>query len=107
ALFVPHLKKCKTARWDEYAVDIMPSDSDKAKGIMAALDYLNLEVSQCMALGDALNDIEMLSFAGVSVAMGNARPEAKAIADYITSDIDSDGWAKAMLHYGLISSIKN
>ncbi len=107
SLFVPHLKKCKTARWDEFAVDIMPSDSDKSKGIMAALDHLNLEVEQCMAIGDANNDLEMLSFAGVSVAMGNGLPQVKAIADFITSDIDEDGWAKAMLKYGLISSIKH
>lgn len=38
SLFLPHLKNCKTARWDTYAVDIMPKDSDKAKGIMAVLD---------------------------------------------------------------------
>ena len=60
-----------------------------------------------MAIGDANNDLEMLSFAGVSVAMGNGLPQVKAIADFITSDIDEDGWAKAMLKYGLISSIKH
>ena len=34
SLFLPHLKECKSARWDEYAVDIMLKDSDKAKGIL-------------------------------------------------------------------------
>jgi Cof subfamily protein (haloacid dehalogenase superfamily) len=102
SLFLPHLKDCKAARWDEYAVDIMPKDSDKAKGIMAVLEYYGWKQEDAMSLGDALNDIEMLLFTGVSVAMGNGVPEAKAVADYVTDDIDKDGWAKAMKHYGLI-----
>lgn len=106
SLFVPHLKKCKTARWDEYAVDVMPSDSDKSKGIMAALEHLGYDVQECLCIGDANNDIEMLSFAGTSVAMGNGLSEVKAISDYITADIDNDGWAKAMYHYKLIDKIR-
>lgn len=105
SLFVPSLKGCKTARWDEYAVDIMPQDSDKAKGILAVLEYMGIGVENAMALGDALNDIEMLNFVGTSVAMGNARSEAKANADYITADIDDDGWAKALHHFGVIDKV--
>jgi Cof subfamily protein (haloacid dehalogenase superfamily) len=104
-LFLPHLKDCKAARWDEYAVDIMPKDSDKAKGILAALEYYGWKQENAMSLGDANNDIEMLLFTGTSVAMGNALPDVKAIADYVTADIDEEGWAKAMLHYGLIDKI--
>jgi hydroxymethylpyrimidine pyrophosphatase-like HAD family hydrolase len=43
-----------------------------------------------------------LLFTGTSVAMGNGLPEVKAIADYVTTDIDEDGWRNAMVHYGLI-----
>jgi Cof subfamily protein (haloacid dehalogenase superfamily) len=101
-LFLPHLKDCKAARWDEFAVDIMPKDSDKAKGIMAVLEYYGWKQENALSLGDNNNDLEMLLFTGQSVAMGNAIPEVKAIADYVTDDIDSDGWAKAIKHYGLI-----
>lgn len=55
-----------------------------------------------MSLGDGNNDIDMLLFTGVSVAVGGALPDVKAVADYVTDDIDNDGWAKAMKHYGLI-----
>lgn len=102
SLFLPHLKECKSARWDEYAVDIMLKDSDKAKGILAVLEYYGYNPDNAMSLGDNPNDIEMLQFTGTSVAMGNAVREVKAVADYITSDIDADGWAKAMRHYKLI-----
>ncbi len=102
SLFLPHLKNCKSARWDEYAVDIMLKDSDKAKGILAVLQYYNLKPENAMSLGDNPNDIEMLQFTGVSVAMGNAVKEVKEVADYVTDDIDKDGWANAMKHYKLI-----
>jgi Cof subfamily protein (haloacid dehalogenase superfamily) len=102
SLFLPHLKNCKAARWDEYAVDIMPNDSDKAKGIMAVLEYYGWGPSNAMSIGDGNNDIDMLLFTGASVAVGKALPDVKAVADYVTDDIDEDGWAKAMRHYGLI-----
>jgi hydroxymethylpyrimidine pyrophosphatase-like HAD family hydrolase len=102
SLFLPHLHNCKSARWDEYAVDIMPEDSDKAKGILAVLDYYGYKPENAMSLGDNPNDVEMLNFTGISVAMGNGVAEAKAVADYVTDDIDEDGWANAMKHFGLI-----
>lgn len=102
SLFLPHLRNCKSARWDEYAVDIMPKDSDKAKGIMAVLERYGWTPDQALSIGDAANDIEMLQFTGISVAMGNANDECKKYADYVTEDIDEDGWAEAMRHFGLI-----
>ncbi len=102
SLFLPHLINCKSSRWDEYAVDIMPSDSDKAKGIMAALEYYGWSAENAMSLGDHNNDLDMLHFTGISVAMGNGLDEVKKAADFVTDDIDNDGWAKAMKHFGLI-----
>jgi len=102
SLFLPHLKLCKSARWDTYAVDIMPKDSDKAKGILAVLEHFGWKPENVMALGDAPNDMEMLEFAGMSVAMGNGKEEVKQVADYVTATVDEDGWAKAVKHFGLI-----
>lgn len=102
SLFLPHLRNCKSARWDEFAVDIMPEDSDKAKGVLAVLDYFKWNTDNILCIGDALNDIEMLQFAGTSVAMGNAKSEVKAIADYVSDNCEDDGWAKAMKHFNLI-----
>ena len=103
SLFLPHLQDCKSARWDEYAVDIMPKDSDKAKGILSVLEYYGYEPKNVCVLGDALNDIEMMQCAGISIAMGGANEQTKKAADYVTDDIDDDGWAKGLAHFGLIS----
>ena len=46
-----------------------------------------------MAIGDDVNDIEMIENAGFGVAMGNAFDEVKAVADYVTADRDEDGAA--------------
>ena len=46
-----------------------------------------------MAFGDGMNDLEMLAWAGVGVAMANASDEAKAAADRVTADNDHDGVA--------------
>ena len=50
-----------------------------------------------MAFGDGDNDVKMLEIVGVSVAMGNGNENVKAVADYITADIDDDGIEKALL----------
>ena len=102
SLFLPHLQNCKSARWDEYAVDIMLQDSDKYKGIQSVLDYYGLKPENAMALGDGNNDREMLSSCGIGVAMGNGTDIAKESADYITDDIDENGWYNAMKHFHLI-----
>ena len=103
-LIEPHLKGCKTARWDDYAVDIMLNDSDKSKGIQSVLEYYGYNSEDVMVLGDGANDVEMLQCAGISVAMGNGSIKAKRAASFITDDIDDDGWAKAMVKVGLIDS---
>lgn len=103
-LIAPQLKGCKTARWDDYAVDIMLKDSDKSKGVASVLDYFGYKPEEAMSLGDAANDCEMLHFTGLSVAMGGGTPKAKAAATFVTADIDEDGWAKAMVAAGLIDS---
>ena len=66
------------------------------------LAHLGLTREQCIAFGDGGNDVTMLEYAGIGVAMGNACEEAKATADYVTDDIMKDGLAKALEHFGLI-----
>lgn len=79
--------------WNVEAVNIKTS-----KGI--ALKYLcdiyNINSNEVIAFGDNLNDVEMLSFAGFGVAVENAVPELKAMADYITLSCEEDGVAYAI-----------
>ncbi len=106
SLFLPHLKDCKTARWDEYAVYIMPKDCDKSKGAQAVMKHYNWSLNDALCIGDDYNDIEMISNAGIGIAMGNASKEVQSKAKFVTDPIDEDGFAKAMLHFGLIDKIK-
>lgn len=52
-----------------------------------------------MTLGDQLNDESMIKMAGLGIAMENAVPEIKALADYITASNNDDGVAKAIYHF--------
>ena len=55
-----------------------------------------------MAFGDGGNDMAMLRFAGIGVAMGNANDEVKAVADYVTDGVDHDGVMNALRHFGIL-----
>lgn len=59
-------------------------------------EALSVSAEQTVAVGDGLNDIPMLEFAGLGIAMGNASSEVKAIADEVVGDNDSDGVATAI-----------
>ena len=62
----------------------------------------NIPLDETYAIGDSVNDLEMLESVGHGIAMGNSMPPAKEIAEYVTSDISDDGVKNALKHYGLI-----
>lgn len=62
----------------------------KATGMQKVLDYYGIDRSHCVAMGDSANDLDMLRYAGIAVAMGNSSDEVKDICDIITCD-DVDG----------------
>lgn len=101
-LLEPIAGDCVMTRWSVGGVDIIAKGGGKITGIKRYLAENGLEPGEIIAFGDGENDIEMLQFAGIGVAMGNADPEVKQAADYITSDIDEDGIANALKHFGLI-----
>lgn len=90
-----------TAWWDR-AVDIIPVNGGKGKGIEAILEYYGIDRSESMAFGDGGNDIEMLQTVGTGVAMGNALDNVKAIADEICGTSAEDGIYHYCLENGLI-----
>ncbi|UOP04411.1 Cof-type HAD-IIB family hydrolase [Conchiformibius kuhniae] len=95
----------KTVRWYEYGVDILDEHGSKARGIAAALDALGLTMADAMAFGDGANDVEMLQAVGFGVAMGNAAPALKRIADYTAPPIDEDGIYRALCDLGVIEPV--
>ena len=52
-----------------------------------------------IAIGDGYNDLSMIKFAGLGIAMGNAQEPVKKAADYITLSNEEDGVAEALEHY--------
>lgn len=95
-------KGCKLARWSEGGVDIISDQGGKVEGIKKVLDYFNISQNEIMAFGDAENDIDMIAFAKIGVAMGNGTNNVKKIADFVTTHIDDDGIEKALQHYSII-----
>jgi hydroxymethylpyrimidine pyrophosphatase-like HAD family hydrolase len=75
---------------------------NKASGMRVLGDYLNCTSEDMIAFGDGANDIDMLEYAGIGVAMGNASDIAKASADMVTERIDADGIYLALKKIGLI-----
>ncbi|QQK80670.1 Cof-type HAD-IIB family hydrolase [Salicibibacter cibi] len=90
-------------RWHEFSVDVLPVAGSKAKGLQKAADILHVDRKDTFAFGDALNDIEMLEFAGTGVAMGNGMREAKEAADFTTTAAHDDGIANGLKKLGLLT----
>ncbi len=85
-------------------------DATKAHALRAVADALGITPSEVAAFGDDAIDLEMLHFAGLGVAMGNAVAEAKAAADAVTLSNEEDGVAhylEWLLAAGLIGCVAN
>lgn len=72
---------------------------DKAKALDSVLPSLGIGREELIAFGDGLNDLSMLQYAGIGVAMANAVPQLKDAADEVTLSHDADGIAAALLKY--------
>lgn len=72
-------------RSEEYFLEIMPKGIDKAQSLARLLDILGLKKEQMIACGDGYNDLTMIKYAGLGVAMENAVLPVRNAADYITA----------------------
>ncbi|WP_053219818.1 Cof-type HAD-IIB family hydrolase [Virgibacillus senegalensis] len=89
-------------RWHEYSCDVLPGGGSKAVGVNKLIEASGLNIEDAYAFGDGLNDIEMIKHVGTGVAMGNAVPELKAVADHVIGEVDDAGLAKGMAQLGLL-----
>lgn len=74
----------------------------KATGIEKILKHLHMNQADTIAFGDSYNDLEMLDYAAVGVAMGNAPEDVKKAADMVTDDVNEDGLYKGFVKLELI-----
>ena len=82
--------------------EIIPRGIDKGKGMEIVCEHFGMGRDDTIAFGDSMNDYEMMQFAGISVAMGNACRELKRMADRVCKSVEEDGIYYEFLKMGLI-----
>lgn len=89
-------EKYTAMRSTEFYFEILNKDTDKGRGLKHLADHLSISQEETMAIGDNENDLAMIRYAGIGVAMGNAIDSVKNAADVIVADNDHDGVAEAI-----------
>lgn len=87
---------------DEFAGEVGINGINKATGMEIYLNHVGISRENSIAVGDGPNDLQMMEYAGIGVAMGNAREDVKTRADMVTDHINEDGLYHAFVRLGLI-----
>ncbi len=90
---VPHLE---VFRSEPFFLEVCPPNIHKATGIEKVIEILGVKQEEVIAIGDGFNDVTMIQYAGLGVAMGNAHDDIKAIANHVTLTNDEDGVCKVI-----------
>lgn len=87
--------------WGEpfHVIEVMNKQMNKAEALKQVADYYSIPKHRIIAFGDGSNDLEMLEYAGVGVAMSNALPHIKDVAKYMTDTNENDGVADFLNNY--------
>jgi Cof subfamily protein (haloacid dehalogenase superfamily) len=105
--YLAHLSERAWARFHDkvrvlythpHGLDVMP-ESSKSQAVAWLARQLNIPPAQVMAVGDGSNDVDMLAWAGLGVAIGDGSPEALAAADIVAPSFEQDGLAWAVERY--------
>lgn len=104
-----HMVRCTVSLFGEESGEISVKGISKSTSIRYLVDYLkenDPEFAGCeirtLAIGDGMNDLDMLEHVDIGIAMGNAKSGLKEVADYVTSDILEDGVYRAFEKFGLL-----
>lgn len=81
------------------SLELSPKGVHKGIGLAYLCQYLDIPIQETIAVGDSLNDFEIMKAVGLAVAMGNAIQDIKDIADVIVSDCEHDGVVEAINKY--------
>jgi hydroxymethylpyrimidine pyrophosphatase-like HAD family hydrolase len=84
------------ARSQPYYLDVTHPAASKGHVVGMLARALKIDAAAIAAIGDGANDLSMLKAAGRAIAMGNAVPELKAIADFVSKPANDDGFAHAV-----------
>lgn len=95
------LEKYTIVRSAEIFLEFLDNSVNKGTGVAAVAKELGLKPEQVICVGDAGNDLDMINYAGLGVAMENAFDYVKASADFITHSNENDGVAHVIQQYML------
>ena len=100
---IPTITTYKVKSWTDGKVDLVITHAQATKqhGILEVAKILNISTNDIIGVGDGYNDFPLLMACGLKVAMGNAVPDLKAIADYIAPTVDEDGVADVIERFVL------
>lgn len=87
---------------NKYGLDVNNENGLKDAGLIAFHDVLGVSQDDMIAIGDGFNDITMIEYAGIGIAMGNANESVKEKADIVTDRIENNGLYKVFVELGLI-----
>ncbi len=92
---LPGISFHRMEAWDERfeCLDIVNDQASKLHGIVEVAKMLNIQTHEMIGVGDGYNDFPLLMACGLKIAMGNAVPELKTIADFIAPSVQDDGVA--------------
>jgi hypothetical protein len=88
-------------RSDPELIQVMHRKASKGRALKKVAAHYGLTMDRVMAIGDAANDVPMLEAAGVAVAMDNAHPSVKRVADWVAPSNNDHGVHAALARYGL------
>lgn len=80
-------------------LEIVNAKVNKGEALRFVAEHFGIKREEVMAIGDSNNDIAMLEYAGIGIAMGNAKPRVLEVADAITATNAKDGVAEAIKKY--------
>ncbi len=83
------------------AYEVIQKGYSKATACEFILDKFNIDLEHAYVFGDSTNDLSMFQFAKHTVAMGHHAPELEPYTEYVTAEVEKDGIAAALRHYGL------
>ena len=84
---------------DEYFINVINGHASKGKALEELASFLGIPLSETAAIGDGVNDVSLLSRAGLAIAMASAPEKLKALADYVVPDVENNGVAVAIEQY--------
>lgn len=89
--FIKKFPNLKFDRFHNYVTNLLEQEVSKLTAVKQVLTYLNYSKSEAIAFGDGENDISMLQYVGLGIAMGNSGDNLKSMSDFITKNSSDDG----------------